>query len=239
MAIVKVGASPLITKNKIGELTRRLSCYPHLNDAAAFGAKLQDYASRRAPDQPISPARRAHRLLEQGRIGAAGRALSHNPGIAPTTPETLDKLRQLHPHEAAHSWPIYNTTKISITPEVVSRVLHKVDPETAGGPSGLDGRTVHGLRFCRPFQAFLQDICQGMARGTLPLRGLFTGSRLIPLRKQTNGVRPLAVGELLYRLGMKIIARQAPPKLHPWQFGLRVRGGVEPPLHYLRHAARR
>jgi len=58
------------------------------------------------------------------------------------------------------------------------------------------------------------------------------------LAKPDGGIRPIAVGELLYRLSMKAIARRThkPDCLLPNQFGVGSRGGVEPLIHAIRLA---
>ena len=122
---------------------------------------------------------------------------------------------------------------------MVSQGLASIDAETSGGPSGLDGRTMHALRHSKPMIDFMTLICQQISTNSLPLKHLFTGSRLIPLKKTNNGIRPLAVGDILYRTGMKIITRAAEAKLLPWRLGINAKGGVEPILHYLQHVGKK
>jgi hypothetical protein len=58
-------------------------------------------------------------------------------------------------------------------------------------------------------------------------------SRLIALSKPDGGIRPIAVGELIYRLCTKAILRHSlkPDFLLPYQFGVGTKGGVEPLIH--------
>ncbi|TIA94353.1 hypothetical protein E3P96_04148, partial [Wallemia ichthyophaga] len=59
---------------------------------------------------------------------------------------------------------------------------------------------------------------------------MLCASRLIPLAKSDGGVRPIAVGEIFYRLVMKVVMRTyfKPSCLHPYQLGVGTSGGVEP-----------
>ena len=59
------------------------------------------------------------------------------------------------------------------------------------------------------------------------------GCQIDPLPQTNNGVRPLAVGEIIYRLCVKTICRAIDADLLPWEFGVSVKGGVERLLHCL------
>lgn len=66
--------------------------------------------------------------------------------------------------------------------------------------------------------------------GTAPGQQMLCVSRLIALEKPDNGVRPIAVGELVYRLCTKVILRHSfnSDYLASFHFGVGTRGGVEP-----------
>ncbi len=55
-------------------------------------------------------------------------------------------------------------------------------------------------------------------------------SRVTPLLKKDGGIRPIACGELLYRLATKVLLRKAfrSDYLEPFQLGVGSKGGVEP-----------
>ena len=74
--------------------------------------------------------------------------------------------------------------------------------------------------------------------GTAPGRNFLCSSRLIALDKPDGGVRPIAVGELIYRLCTKAILRCSfkPDCLSPSQFGVGTRGGVEPLIRAVQRA---
>ena len=236
-AVTKIGASPLITKNKLGDLTRRLTDYPYLGDQKLFLARWKSYQGR-SRHAPATLSGRVHACLKQGRVGAAARHLSPSRGIAMLTDVTVEKLRELHPSEDEHSWPNEPSPGPIIKLEHVGRTLATVDPETAGGPSGLDGRTMAALKHNPQVREFLLVVTRAIAAGRQQLAPLFTASRLIPLRKDDKGgIRPLAVGEIIYRLATKTICRATTPDLLPYQLGVGTTGGVEPAIEYIRHAA--
>ena len=69
-----------------------------------------------------------------------------------------------------------------------------------------------------------------IAQGTAPGQQFLCTSRLTPLQKTDGGLRPIAVGEMLYRLATRAILRHSfrPDWLLPSQFGVGTKGGVEP-----------
>lgn len=55
---------------------------------------------------------------------------------------------------------------------------------------------------------------------------------MIPLVKNDQGeIRPIAVGELFYRLCSRVVVRSVDYSLLPFQFGVGTPGGVEPIIH--------
>jgi hypothetical protein len=77
--------------------------------------------------------------------------------------------------------------------------------------------------------------------GSAPGQSMLCASRLTPLAKPDGGVRPIAVGELLYRLCVKAILRHTvhPNMLLPCQFGVGTPGGVEPMIRAIQHTVDR
>ena len=80
----------------------------------------------------------------------------------------------------------------------------------------------------------LATLTRAWVNGTLPLEHapFFTGANLTPLRKKDNGVRPVAVGEVLRRLVGKALlatpeAKAQLAKLQPVQAGVGVRNATE------------
>jgi hypothetical protein len=63
--------------------------------------------------------------------------------------------------------------------------------------------------------------------GTAPGQAMLCASRLTPLRKPDGGLRPIAVGDMIYRLATKAIIRHSNRRdfLLPYQFGVGSKGG--------------
>ena len=109
---------------------------------------------------------------------------------------------------------------------------------TAPGPSGLRAShlqyAVRRPGLVAPLVQALATLTRAWVNGTLPLEHapFFTGANLTPLRKKDNGVRPVAVGEVLRRLVGKALlatpeAKAQLAKLQPVQAGVGVRNATE------------
>ena len=75
-------------------------------------------------------------------------------------------------------------------------------------------------------------------QGTAPGADLLCASRLIGLQKPDGGVRPIAIGDLLYKVALKaiLITSFRPEMLLPNQLGVNSVGGVEPAIFLLEEA---
>ena len=88
------------------------------------------------------------------------------------------------------------------------------------------------------FLLALRLLTDMIRQGTAPGRALLCASRLIALEKPTGGIRPIAIGDLLYRVAMKAILTShfRPDMLLPCQLGVKSIGGVEPAIFLLEEA---
>ena len=86
--------------------------------------------------------------------------------------------------------------------------------------------------------ALLKDIING----NVPERArqLLLASRLVALNKPTGGFRPIAMGEVFYRMASVLMVRKATNAaatiLQPHQFGVGVKCGAECIVHSLQHS---
>jgi hypothetical protein len=106
---------------------------------------------------------------------------------------------------------------------------------------GVSGWTVPLLKVALrsdSVQKMLTTLVTMLLAGTAPGRKFLCSSRLIALDKPDRGVRPIAIGELVYRLCTKSIVRHSfkPDCLSPCQFGVGTRGGVEPIIRAIQRA---
>ena len=126
--------------------------------------------------------------------------------------------------------------------EVMVSLLRKSDNGSASGPSGWGGNMLSSLAqsdLCRMgIVALLKDIMNG----NLPERArqLLLASRLVALMKPDGKYRPIAVGELFYRLAGVIVVRKitqdAAVLLAPYQLGVGASSGAEQIVHSLQHS---
>lgn len=200
-------------------------------------------------DRPAATAsaRQAKRLVEQGLSSRALRALERGePAVA--SADTLGRLEALHPPNPTDRglWP--GAPKAAI-PRVTAKHLAQVAKElprgSAPGPSGWTFELVQAAIDRQPtgtVAAFLIDMAQRALRGTLHWRGLLTASRLVALKKPDGGVRPIAVGEALYRVIGRLVLKadrvmssaDATQYVGRHQYGVAYPGGVEAPVHAVR-----
>ena len=234
-AIVKVGVADFLVRGRLGKLRSRLRKFPYLDDSTEFEkawSNLEEKISSSYPDDELLE-KRVHRKLSKGLMGSAFKMLEDTLGVASASPETIDKLRALHPDESENLWPIRSSDpEVKFSKLKVVQCIKLTSKETAGGISGLDGGFLNVVKHNENFHDLMTDITKKISAGTQSLPQLFLSSRLVPLRKNIEGdVRPIAVGELLYRIAAKVLARSAKFELLDYQFGVKTRNGVEPLLH--------
>ena len=187
-----------------------------------------------------TPTRRAQRLIERGYLSRAARALTDPASLARNSAEILTKLKDKHP--IGRRGPFASGASPRPGPRPVADDIHQALASFATDTAaGLSGWSVPLLReACKQTQVveFLLQLCKQIQNGSAPGNQLLTASRLVALDKEDNGVRPIAVGEMVYRLVAKVILRKqfATDQLASFQLGVQSPGGVEPIVHLLQHA---
>jgi hypothetical protein len=191
-------------------------------------------------NQKDTPTRRAQRLVERGYLSRAARALTSPASLARNSAEILTKLKDKHP--PGRKGPFASGASPRPGPKPTAEDIHQALASFATDTAaGLSGWSVPLLReACKRSQVveFLLQLCKQIQNGSAPGSQLLTASRLVALDKEDNGVRPIAVGDMIYRLVAKVILRKqfATDQLAPFQLGVQSPGGVEPIVHLLRHA---
>ena len=175
---------------------------------------------------------RVARAVENGKLGRAARLLSDNGAVAPLTEDTIQALRTKHPEGADNPFGARKGNAPSSLPELelLLSSFATFKPDTAPGVSGWTPSLLgHALK-SNDVQAFLLLLTKQVAGGTAPGRELLCTSRLTPLVKPDGGIRPIACGELIWRLISRTLVRHYSSRsmLLPWQFGVGTKGGVEP-----------
>ncbi|XMA10241.1 hypothetical protein WAI453_003032 [Rhynchosporium graminicola] len=194
-------------------------------------------------DPPVvsndSAAKRAVKLLEKGFIGRASRALIDPIPLAPDTPETLKTLLSKHP--IGHENPFSNANPAlgqNISPEAIQKAIRSIDREKACGLSGWTRPLLDiavNIGPTSPVVKALAYLANMIRQGTAPGVDLLCASRLIGLQKPDGGVRPIAIGDLIYKVALKAILATSfrPSMLLPNQLGVGSIGGVEPIIYLL------
>ena len=190
---------------------------------------------------------RANRLVHHGHIRKAAHVLNSTTRKADTSdPEVMDLLRALHPPPREGGlFPALSSTAPLIhcddDDSAIYRILRQSNNGSAAGPSGWGGNMVSILADDRRCSSALLRLLQDIANDgiTDAMRSLLLSCDLVAIEKPAGGLRPIAVGELFYRIAATIAVRRvretAVPILEPHQFGFGVRNGCELIVHSLQH----
>ena len=208
---------------------------PYLAADAALASSQQPASS--ADHFTSSRIRRCMRLARAGELSRAVRALAVSPS-APPTEATLSTLISLHPSlpRPLPEWvaEFTPTTSFSLTEEALHGALATAPREAASGPSGWLFEHVRDIFLAGGalFQSFF-SICSTIAAGSISptVAALLGTSRLEAFTKDPAGVRPIAIGEVFYRLIGRAVFRQLrstfAEHLAPYQLAVGVSGGTE------------
>lgn len=140
------------------------------------------------------------------------------------TEETVKEMQRLH--GTADEDPFGKKKGTSSTTRLTWEVLKSCEKtfstETSGGVSGW---TVPLLRIAireKAFQEFPVTLGNQIMIGQAHGRTMLCASRLTALTKASGGLRPIAAGELIYRLVAKALLEVLPidDALLPQQFGV-------------------
>ena len=190
---------------------------------------------------------RAQHLINTGHTKRASQTLHSTSTMADLTQLSVrEAMQRLHPPLPAGSvLPVLPADAHQIILEdddEMMRIIRSSDNGSASGPSGWGGNMLSSLAessICRGgIIALLKDI----TNGNIPdeARQYLLASRLVGLNKPDAGVRPIAVGELFYRLAGVIAVRKvtaaAAELLSPHQYGIGVSGGAERIVHSMQYS---
>jgi len=218
------------------KLASTLRAYPSTLPPIPEEATQHD---KQLPQQ--SPIDRATRLLERGFVGRAAKALIEPASLALDTPETLESLYQKHPIGQRNPFKGSNPRPgQAISIDNIRAAITSISKEKAPGLSGwtrplLDIATASHNSSVISALRLLTDMIR---QGTAPGQALLNASRLIALEKEDGGVRPIAIGDMIYRVALKAILTSSfrPEMLLPNQLGVNSAGGVEPAIFLLDEA---
>ena len=161
---------------------------------------------------------------------------------SPITPETITVLHGLHP--SGISLPARPALRRPFQddeskPRQLLKSFRSFKPLRTPGPSGLhathlrEAFDVPCLDAKHALQEQLLKWVETSVTGELPSWGgpWLASAKLVPPRKPTGGLRPVAVGETLRRLSSKVLQQvycsRLASSLAPLQLGVAVRGAAE------------
>ena len=187
----------------------------------------------RDPDAETDKVLEAQKLVETGRLGTGMRVISEDAAVAEVTDAVIDELIDKHPGGEAMPFGTADGPPSLAAPsnDDILRTLNSMDPDSAPGVSGWTARMLKIVIESPSVLEFVTTLVAGMNAGTAPGRDMLTTCKLTPLEKPGGGIRPIAVGEILYRLAARAIqAKRLAGKnpLLPIQLGVKSKGGVEP-----------
>jgi hypothetical protein len=188
-----------------------------------------------------SPSQKAKKLIERGFISRATRALVDPTPLAPDSLESRAILREKHPIGSKN--PFQGKTRPRagqpISSEAILEAIASIQKEKAPGLSGWT-RPLLSLvtQADSSVIAFLRLLADMIRQGTAPGSYLLCASRLVGLEKGNLDIRPIAIGDLVYRVAVKaiLVTSFKTEMLLPNQLGVSSPGGVEPAIFLLEEA---
>ena len=211
----------------------------------SLSARNKRHSAESDPDSKA--ARKANYLVQCGLTRKAAQVLHSTTQVADLrTAAAQETMLQLHPRPPSDAalpvLPQGAPPSVLEDDAGMRRLLAQSDNGTSAGPSGWGGNMLAILvqsDICRlGVIALLRDIING----DLPddARQLLLASRLVALTKpNSDGYRPIAVGEVFYRLAsivaVKRVSTEAARLLAPHQYGMGVAAGAEKILHSVQH----
>ena len=165
---------------------------------------------RRVPDQ-VNLAGRIERHASRGSIRRAAAALDAAPLADTSDPAVIAKLRALHPEAAAPAALETDVPAIQISEETLVAVEKRLSANSRGTAGGVTGWTYEQalvpVRVSSEGRRAVLQFVNLILSGKLPRSCFLLESLLVGLEKTKDGVptgdvRPIAIGEVWYRLAM-------------------------------------
>ena len=218
------------------------------DDADCDARSLVRAADPVADDADSWAARKAQFHVKQGHLRKAAQVLHSTTTMADMRiPEIQSAVEKLHP-------PLPEGSVLPILPadspliileddDAMRMLIRQSNNGSASGPSGWGGNLLSTLAESDVCRAGIIALLKDIINGDLPrsAQQLLLSSRLVALNKPSgDGLRPIAMGELFYRLAALIMTRKvaltAASLLSPHQYGVGVSSGAECVVHSLQHA---
>lgn len=226
LAVPKIALAPSVTKGQLSKIKKRLRKYPHV--------EVPEPLPPRAVQPVTDPMRSCVKQVQNGKLGRAIRVLMETNSVADADDDVIMQLEALHPDGPSDIFTSNPSCRnISPTSNCVKKAIRSFSVETGCGISGWNGQMLRACSYSESFINFILLYLTQVNNGTAPGKEMMCTSRIIPLRKPNGKIRPIAVGEIFYRLAMKLLLRniRSEGDLLSSQLGVGSKGGVEPILH--------
>jgi Reverse transcriptase (RNA-dependent DNA polymerase) len=197
------------------------------------------------PDAADAITRNVHRVVALAKthhISRAVRALMQT-NIPPITDNIMSKLRTLHPPQSDALPSIPDCDTILYDEEHLRETIRSCCTGSAPGPSGWTVELMMSLMHDNHCLSGMLSIINDIINGSIPdaCRDLMLSSRLLPIPKHAaadNDVRPIAIGEVFYRLAAvlalsKTVHASAKTIFPAIQYGVSKPGGPERAFHMI------
>ena len=241
LALPKVGLTPALRSRE--DARDRLEAYPEVVWPVPQPSVDRDRPLDGKTDDTKGMGA-IQKQIEHGKLSRAARMLADDSTILQASPDVVQLLQDKHPQgnptEAFGSAPGPLPAPLPADPTIL-QAMGSFKRDTAPGISGWTHHLL-SLALKRPLVLEMVHTLVGLVlQGSAPGQSMLCASRLTPLAKPDGGVRPIAVGELLYRLIVKVILRHSarPGMLLPTQFGVGSSGGVEPMIRAIQQTVDR
>lgn len=198
---------------------------------------------RRVPEQ-AKLVGRIERHASRGSIRRAAAALDAEPLADTSDPVVMAKLRALHPEADAPAALEADMPAIRISEETLEAVEKRLSAHSRGTAGGVTGWTYEQalvpVRVSSEGRRAVLQFINLILSGKLPRNCFLLESLLVGLAKLKDGVpsgdvRPIAIGEVWYRLAMICALVQKGHEigrsLGPLQVGVGTKGGVDAVAH--------
>ncbi|MGH2639816.1 MAG: reverse transcriptase domain-containing protein, partial [Rhabdochlamydiaceae bacterium] len=160
------------------------------------------------PAAPSARPRRAFHTVRATNLAARGYLKRATQTLLRTENSTdlktaAEAMLDLHPSAPLpHLPPIRPTQLVAVDPEVLERLLYTSRGLKAPGVSGWTEELLYALRKNPKSWSFLVFFVEQILNGTVPshVAATLRRCRLVPLRKQDGGFRPVAIGETISKL---------------------------------------
>jgi len=208
-------------------------------------AFIEQYPNVRWPEAGMIGRGRSARdavvkAVENGKLGTAARLLEGKSMIAEIDDVTLSVLDSKHPTGPSSPFgPTVGPTQgRAPTAEDVQAVLDDFKADVSPGISGWTVPLLRQAARTTEVMDVLVSLTGSIGANVAPGSSMLTTSRLTPLVKPDGGIRPIACGELIYRLATKALLKKAfkPDFLEAFQLGVGSKGGVEPIVRLVERA---